>query len=317
MEYRKIIEFGKSSYVVSLPKPWMVSNKLHKGDTVYVDSDGSKLVIYALKDAENKTPRKITLDVSDMTKHDIRQHLISKYIQNYNEITLTAKNMSSKAKEIRTIVHDLMALEVVEEDSSKIVTKDFINTDDVCPLALVKRMDVITREMISDSKKFFKDDKSETIAERDFDVNRLSYLVFRVLKYVQKNPAVAKKKGFDQNDLLLIWIAATKIEKIADQAKWITKLLRRVKFNNSEKEDFFKLYSTIEKCYLDGMNAVVEKDRDAAFVIISKSKRLIKNCRDFRRQTWNYEWVSELMEKLKTIVGETKALMTYVCDLDE
>ena len=35
MEYRKIIEFGKSSYVVSLPKPWLNAKKLKKGDACF------------------------------------------------------------------------------------------------------------------------------------------------------------------------------------------------------------------------------------------------------------------------------------------
>lgn len=317
MEHRKIIEFGKSSHVVSLPKAWLSEKKLAKGDVVYIDQDGPALVLYPGNIRQKKTPRTVTIDVTDMTKYEIRQQLVSKYIRNFNEVTLTAQNMKSKAKDVRAIVHDLMALEVIEEDSSRIVTKDFLNMDDICPRELIKKMDAITREMIADSKNFFKEDKFQTIAERDSDVNRLSYLVFRIIKHFQKNTIPAKDKGISSDEFLLIWITATKIEKIADQAKWITKLLRRVKFKKPEQEEFHTLYSAVEKYYLDGMQALYDRDADAAFAIVAKSRRMMKLIRDFRRQNWNYEWVPELMEKLKNLVGETKSLMTYVCDIEK
>ncbi|MBW2964964.1 hypothetical protein KY363_05905 [Candidatus Woesearchaeota archaeon] len=317
MEQRKIIEFGKSSHVVSLPKDWLTARKLGKGDVVYVTQEGPKLIIFPGNLKETKKPRTVTIDVTDMTKYEIRQHLVSKYIRNFNEITLTAQNMKSKAKEVRAIVHDLMALEVVEEDSSRIVTRDFLNMDDITPMSLLVKMDNITRDMVSDSKNFFKEDKYQTIADRDTDVNRLSYLVFRSLKYLQRNPQSARQMGLSHDEFIMMWIAATKVEKIADQAKWITKLLRRVKFKKPEQEDFHKLYSSVEKYYLDAMQALYDRDSDTAFVLVAKGKRMLKLTRDFRRQNWNYEWVPELLEKLKNMVGETKSLMTYVCDLEK
>jgi phosphate uptake regulator len=316
MEYRKIIEFGKSSFVVSLPKAWMSDRGLKKGDVVYLEQDKSKLVIYPSRKPGKKEPKKITLDVSGMTNSEIRLRLVSRYIQNYNEITLTADNMKSKAKDIRTMVHDLMALEVIEEDASRIVTRDFINAGEISPKNLLKKMDIITRDMLLDSSKFFEEDKYSTIAERDSDVNRISFLVYRTLKHLQNDPAAAKKMGLRHEEFLVLWVASAKVEKIADQAKWITKLLRRVKFKKPEQEEFSKLYTIIQKYYTDAMDAYYDEDTEAAFALVCKSKRLMKLCRDFRRQNWNYEWVSELIEKLKSVVGETKSLMTYVCDLE-
>ena len=45
MEYRKLISFGKNSYVVSLPKNWVRQNKLKKGDLVYIEENVSNLVL--------------------------------------------------------------------------------------------------------------------------------------------------------------------------------------------------------------------------------------------------------------------------------
>ena len=39
MEFRKLIKFGNSSYVVSLPKKWIIRNRLEKGAVIYIDED--------------------------------------------------------------------------------------------------------------------------------------------------------------------------------------------------------------------------------------------------------------------------------------
>ena len=37
MEFRKLISFGKTSFVMSLPKGWVVKNKLKKGDLIALE----------------------------------------------------------------------------------------------------------------------------------------------------------------------------------------------------------------------------------------------------------------------------------------
>jgi phosphate uptake regulator len=316
MEYRKIIEFGKSSYVVSLPKPWLAENKLGKGDIIYVNRQGGNLVVYPVEKKDSKSDRSVTIDVSEMGKDEIKLHLVSMYIRNYNSVTLTAGNLQSKAKDIRAIIHDLMALEVVEETASKIVTKDFLNMEDICPLDIIHKMDAITKEMLRDCKNSPKDDNYANLAERDCDVNRLSYLLHRTLRNMQRNPLLQLKRGIDQGRLLTYWTAGVKIESIADQAKRIARVLRRIKFKGHEAEQFNRLYSSIEKYYHDCMEAFYENDTQKAFRLIPQKRRLIKQCRDFYRQNWDYEWVPSVLENIKLVAAESKALLTYVCDMD-
>jgi phosphate uptake regulator len=316
MEYRKIIEFGKSSYVVSLPKPWLSDNKIGKGDIVYVNRQGDNLVVYPIEKKDSTSPKTITIDVTEMSKEDIKLQLVSMYIRNFNSITLTASNMQAKAKDIRAIIHDLMALEVVEETASRIVTKDFLNMDDICPIDIIRKMDAITKEMLRDCKNSPHDDNYANLAERDCDVNRLSYLLHRTLRHMHKNPVLQMKRGLDQGKMLLLWTAGVKVEMIADQAKRISRVLRRIKFNKHEKEHFNRLYSSIEKYYHDCIEAVYENDTAKAFKLVPQKRKLLKQCRDFYRQNWNYEWVPMVLENMTIIAAESKAMLTYICDMD-
>ncbi len=316
MNYRKIIGFGKSSFVMSLPKDWLKENKLKKGDVVYLNREGDKLVVYPVDNKDAKKERKITIDVTDMTLDEIGLQLSTLYIRNFTKIIMTADSMKSRAKDIRPVIHELMALEVIEEDASKIVTRAFINMDDISPLNLLEKMDIITREMIVDSKNSFKEDKSENIYIRDLDVNRISFLLFRSVRYLQKNPEAARKKNLSQDHLLAMWDVATRVEEIADQAKRLAKLMRRVKLHNDEKEEFYKLFSAVEKYYHDTLEVFNTLDKERAVKLAFGQKRLVKKCRDFYRQNWDHEWVPVLLEKLKTTIAACKSISMAVGDMD-
>jgi phosphate uptake regulator len=315
MEYRKIIEFGKSSYVISLPKSWLSQKNLKKGDVVYLDSEGDNIVLYPGESKQEGDSRKVTINAAGMTPNEIKLHLISKYIRNFDEITIVSDDMKSKAKDIRTIVHDMMALEVVEEDASKMVTRAFLNMEDIAPLNMLRKMDTITREMLSDSSRSFEEDRQENIAERDFDVNRISYLIFRSVRYLQRNPAAAKKNSFSQHDLLGIWMAAFNIEKIADRAKRVAKIMKRAKMKKQDQKEFSSLYAAVARYYSDALDTFFARDVEKAFRLATYQKKLVKQCRDFDRQNWNYDYVPVLVENMNALISNSKAILTYVCDL--
>ena len=66
MEYRKLIKFGESSFVVSIPKTWMTKNNLKKGDLVYFSENGNNELIIApqLKE-EDKEEKKIIINADN------------------------------------------------------------------------------------------------------------------------------------------------------------------------------------------------------------------------------------------------------------
>ena len=45
MDTRRIISFGTSSYVVSVPKNWVRENNLKKGDLIHVEDRKDELIL--------------------------------------------------------------------------------------------------------------------------------------------------------------------------------------------------------------------------------------------------------------------------------
>ena len=88
MEYRKLISFGKSSYVVSLPKGWVVQNKLKKGDLIYLEESGPNLILTSHVDSNNIKEKESIIDVDGKDVRLIDREVSSAYIQNNRLIIL-------------------------------------------------------------------------------------------------------------------------------------------------------------------------------------------------------------------------------------
>jgi len=314
LDYRKLIEFGKSSYVISLPKTWLAQQKLSKGDSVQIDVEEDKLCIYPPTDSKPEK-KKITLDITDLDLIQTKMLLISRYIRNYGEITIVAKDLPKRSKQVRNIIHDLLALEIVEETGEMIKTQDFLNMESIDLLDTIKKMELITRDMLKDSTNSFDENMAESLEVRDKDVNRYYYLASRLIRYLQRRPATAKANGFTQGELLRMWNLAVKIESIADNSKRVSKMMRRLQLNGEEKKELKKLYVNISKYYEETVDAYFAKEQRKSIILRPKANKLTKDCKDYFRSNWDVDWVPTILEKLKSIVADIKSITATLCDM--
>src|SRR5210317_127486 len=124
MDFRRIIAFGKSSHVVSLPKHWLNENNLNKGDLVYLEQDFDKLIVMPKEKNEEKEERKAVINVDNKEFKLIKREISSAFI-NYNDyIVLKGKSLPKYAKDIVKVIHNLIALEIMEQSAEKIVARD-------------------------------------------------------------------------------------------------------------------------------------------------------------------------------------------------
>ena len=88
MEYRKLISFGKSSFVVSMPKPWVTQNNLKKGDLIYMEESGSSLILNPTKSEKvnHEKTKVIGIDGKDISF--ITREVNSSYILNNHTLII-------------------------------------------------------------------------------------------------------------------------------------------------------------------------------------------------------------------------------------
>ena len=76
MELRKLIKFGTSSFVVSIPRPWINKNKLVKGDLIYFNENGNnELVLSARENNDKKKLSRIVIDTKNKPLQTIRREI--------------------------------------------------------------------------------------------------------------------------------------------------------------------------------------------------------------------------------------------------
>ena len=82
MEFRKLIGFGKSSFVVSIPKNWTQKNKLNKGDIIYLREEDNALVLSAKEKRLIKEPKRITIRTESKSVEKLQAEIIAAYLEN-------------------------------------------------------------------------------------------------------------------------------------------------------------------------------------------------------------------------------------------
>ena len=114
MEFRKLISFGKTSFVMSIPKAWIVKNNLKKGDLIALDERDGNLMLSPKKDKAEMEQKEIVNDTTGKDINRIKRETTSAYVNNFNPIIINGKDLTEKTPEIRQALADLIALEVME-----------------------------------------------------------------------------------------------------------------------------------------------------------------------------------------------------------
>lgn len=303
MEYRKLISFGKSSFVISLPKSWVSAHKLHKGDLIYLDETDPDLILSANKD-KNSGDREITITVEGKSLRRIQREIISAYIKNFKTINLTGKDLKDRAKGIQDTIHNLMALEVLEQTSTRIVAKDFLDMTNISIFNLIRKIDVILRAMIDDCEKMFLEDNYENINHRDNDVNRLSFLLFRTVEFGLENSSfMFKKHKLRSRDLLGIWWFVFNLEAIGDDIKRISRYMRNIDLDQKQKDRLLALIAEIKICYLKMLKGFHNREVNLAHEILENKERMLRDGEEFYNQNKKVENIGLLIGTLRSIVN--------------
>lgn len=266
MHIRRLVKAGQASHTISLPKEWLEKNKLGKGSTVYVHekSDHELLVTPHLPgEAVSGEHKTITITVDGKALDTVQREITAAYVNNYKTIDLVGESIAQHAKDIRKMLHDFVALEVAEQSATKISAKDLLDLQEISVDKSIKRMDIIVRTMLKDCQTTAAGkDLSESVAVRDYDVNRLYFLLTRLLKSSLGNPAMAAQFELSPSSVLGSWMLVHHLENLADAVKALCK--ESATLETKQRKQVVSLLVALEQDYLDAMKAVHEKDRKLA-----------------------------------------------------
>ncbi|MCA9820292.1 MAG: phosphate uptake regulator PhoU, partial [Nitrosarchaeum sp.] len=232
-ETRKIQFTGKSSYIVSLPKQWIMDLGLKQGDQIRMVRKGSStLELYPPK-FETRTQKKedATIEIESEEASSIVRRLISLYFLGFRTINVKPKsgrlspNQRNTVKE--AVKRMLMGSEIISDSSGGITVQVLVNLLELSVDGAFKRMIHLAKSMSSDAILAVKEnnlDLAEEVINTDDEVDRFGFYIIRQLKIAIQNEHMLKEMGFrNARDCLGYRLVVKNIERTGDHAAFVAK----------------------------------------------------------------------------------------------
>ncbi len=282
VDSRKLIKFGKNSYVVSLPKEWVETNRLEKGAELFVEQKPGSVVISASRTGEKERVAKVSVDGKGQRELEIE--LTSRYKAGYTTLILEGKDLQVHIAAIKSFILNLAGAEIVEQSLNRIVVKDLIDIRQIALPTLISRIDMMVRSMFQDA--LAKEPVPGTVLrDRDKDVNRIQFLVARVTRNVLENPAIGNALDVSAVQAYYFDKVAWALERIGDYVKRINDELdgrskarqERIKGNLREA---YGLYLQTMKAYYAKDDVRAVKIHEEILNHIGAQSNLIQRVKD-------------------------------------
>ncbi len=329
-ETRKIQFTGKSSYIVSLPKQWVMDLGLKQGDQIrMVRKDSSTLEIYPPKfETRSQKKEDATIEIDDEETSSIVRKLISLYFLGYKTINIKPKtgrlspNQRNTVKE--AVKRMLMGSEIISDSSGGITVQVLVNLLELSVDGAFKRMIHLAKSMSNDAILAMRENNLELAQEvinTDDEVDRFGFYIIRQLKIAIQNEHMLKEMGFrNARDCLGYRLVVKNIERTGDHAAFIAKDV--LEFKKPVKKDIVEKIEEMNEFALsvldDSCLALFKEDYVQAEKTIEKTNEIVKyekRVRDaskslkddeeiyrIRRMTENIRRISEYSSDIAEIV---------------
>jgi len=289
-ELRKVQRTPSGTFFVCLPKPWAEHYGLKRGSVVAVTETSDGKLLIDTEYAVEPSPRTITLKPGAYLSREI----IGKYLLGFDIIIVEAKDRISFGVRdtVKNAAGRLIGLEIVEEDYSRIVMQCLLEPSSFPPEKILRRgytiaagmhRDVVTALVGGDIN------LAKSIIARDDEVNRLHFLLVRILRTIIQNPSLTEKLGVRPIECLDYRLVASLVEAIGDECVRVamkTVELKGTKLDEDLKKslvDFhlvcFEAHENALKAFLAGDMALAENVRstrekiEKMFAIIEKTAK--------------------------------------------
>jgi len=303
MEPRKLIKFGNSSYVISIPKSWIKENKLKKGDLVYLKKNSGSEIIITSKEKNDNVFKKAVIHANSKDIKLIEREILAAYIKGFNILSIAADNINEKVSEIKSNLKNFIGVDIIEKNSKEIVVADFLDIKNVSLNSVIRKMDNSVRGMFDDLELCF--DKRK-MTEKEFDeiygtdneVNRFYFLLWKLTVYGLSNPSILSKWDINQVRLTHLWWLGMNVEKIGDELKRAAREFKNKRLNKESIKELLDMFVVIKKNYLDALNSYYKRNIRLAYNLSSKKDDIIKKCNYISA---NHAKIEKICEKLKSL----------------
>jgi phosphate uptake regulator len=280
MELRRVQRTSGGTFFVCLPKDWAERSRLDRSSLVSLSETADGRLIVDAKYSEERAPKIVVIKPNTPL---IEREITGKYLLGYDIIRVEAKDrMSTKDRElIKQVSSRLIGLEIIEEDYSKIVLQCLLEPSAFPPDKILQREQSIVSSMHRDAVTALIEGDvhlATNVSARDNEVNRLYFLLVRVLRTIIQNSGLSEKLGISALDCLDYRLAASLVEAIGDQSVQIAELtvkLGNAKISKELAQLLLRLHRTAFEAHENAFKALFARDIALAETVRSGRQTVI------------------------------------------
>jgi phosphate uptake regulator len=289
MELRKVQRTGGGTFLVSLPKEWAERNGLDRGSLVAVSERLNGRLVVDPKYGVERAQQTAIIKPTPYLVHEI----IGKYLLGYDIIRVEAKDRISPEdrESVKQRSSRLIGLEIIEEDYSGIVMQCLLEPSSFPPEKILRREYSIASSMHRDAVTALIEGDvplAKNVIARDDEVDRLYFLLVRILRTVIQNPYLSEKLEILPIDCLDYRLAASLVESIGDQSTQIVENAIRLG-GSKPAEKLYQLFLNLHKI-------AYESHENAMKALFSRDISLAESIRTKR------EIIASVFHEIETIV---------------
>jgi len=327
-EIRKIQVTGGSTYIVSLPKHWVINAGLKPGDSVvvYAQNDNT-LLLMPLKEASRKKDIVLTIKSKDWSIGRAIRMLVAAYVSGGDIIKLVVKDGVAPIED-KKVLRDfirryLVGAEVVEDLPEGLVIQVIVNVEELKVIHILQRMHKLVWSMLKDTITAFMNldkDLARDVIIRDDEIDRFYFLFIRQLNLSLQDRRVMLDVGLEQSaDAINLSMIARNIEKIADHATYIADKTIKLAKKPYEplKSKIEQLSRAIIEIFNEAMNAFYSMNDSMALSAIERAAKTIKLEEDLENVMLSLDVCDRDTPTLRMIVECLKSMLSETADIAE
>jgi phosphate uptake regulator len=325
-ETRRVQFTGRSSFILNLPKAWVIQNGISQGDVMSIATlpDGSLVVTPREATKANEKAEALVRVAPDAAADALVRRLVSLYIAGYATIRVVTEGGATLLQ--REMVKDLMrtrfvGTEIVSESAEGMTLQVLLSLPELSVKNAIRRMAVITTYMIRDAfqaAETLDGQLANSVIKSDNEVDRFSLYVIRHLVSAVSSYSVLRELGLGSPAHCLGYRVVVKsVERIADHAVRMaeTSLTLRGRFDGELLSELRSLRDLAVKAFEDSMAALFKEDYDQADRIFET----VEKCRAVEAMilTRASEGDRADLASLRLMVEDLRRCAEYASDIAE
>ena len=228
-DVRKLQLTGGSTYTMSLPKPWILSNSLSARDAIRVEWRPTGELSLTPLDAAEEVKTLIELNLDGIPDGALYDHLMGAYLSGAQEISVHSDGQFSRDAlgEIRRFLRSTRGFEIGEQSESSVNLISLLNAGELPLHASLNRMYLLLSSLVRDIFEVLIGSDDELISdfeEREREVDGVHYLIERQVGSMLDSQQVARSLGLGRKQGVEHANLARSLERMMDHAHEMARL---------------------------------------------------------------------------------------------